>query len=353
MLTFFRQMIAGLPTVATSWQATIGYVALIAGFVVVSLKVTRNKNVLGKLKSLPEKDRARVLQMEMGAPYLANGLSPEQWLQQQRQRYYFFGFLTVCVLGVALAVAAGLKPIPTPTPISTPSPDVKQHAAESVALQLVSKLRAASLVPAYDLFPEDVRRNISFAQFQAETARLFFQSPGESLEDSVEQSVENGAALNVFVTSRFSPETKVRNVVGFASDANGWKLWTYNWLPVEWPLAWPSSTTIRQSASEAMKVYGGLTDSERTSPLPDRFKGNITGSTPGWRLTVASIQPEHDKYQCTIKTTEGESGTTVEMKHVIGGCKLEKGRRILVNALLSAIDPARIELEGVRYFPDI
>ena len=83
---FFQQMIAALPTVSTSWQAVTGYVAVTAAFVIVSLKVTRNKNLLSRLQSLPERDRARVLQMEMGASYLATGLSAEQWLQQQRQR---------------------------------------------------------------------------------------------------------------------------------------------------------------------------------------------------------------------------------------------------------------------------
>jgi hypothetical protein len=37
-------MVTALPAVATSWPALIGYVALTVAFVIVSLKVTRNKN---------------------------------------------------------------------------------------------------------------------------------------------------------------------------------------------------------------------------------------------------------------------------------------------------------------------
>jgi len=90
-----------------------------------------------------------------------------------------------------------------------------------------------------------------------------------------------------------------------------------------------------------MDAYGALTESERRSPLPDRFRGNITGSTPGWRLIVDSVQKEHDPHQCAVAATEQASSTHVEMTHVIGGCKLAVGRRILVNALLSAIDTRR------------
>ena len=140
-MSFFQQMITALPAVATSWQAVAGDVALTVAFVVVSLKVTRNKNLLNKLKSLPEKDRARVLQMEMGASYLATGLSPEQWLQQQRQRYYFVGFLAVCGLTVALVLAAMLSG-------GGGDSVAAQHRAEKVAQELLAKrMRRTSRPP--------------------------------------------------------------------------------------------------------------------------------------------------------------------------------------------------------------
>lgn len=340
-MAFFQQMIGALPAVATSWQAAIGYVALVVAFIVVSLKVTRNKNVLNKLKSLPEKDRARVLQMEMGAAYLAAGLSPEQWLQQQRQRFYFVGFLAVCVLAVALGLAA--------TP---PNLEGERERAERLAVDFVARLSAPHLGPAYDLFPVDVRKHLGFAQFQADTARLRFQLPGEPLKSSLEQSVDNGTILSVLVTSEFTVDTKVRNVVGLARAPNGWKLWQYNWQPFDWPLVWPTSTQIRQSASDAIKAYRALNKNERSSPLPDRFRGSITGSSPGWKLMVDSIRHEPDQSRCAVIATESESLTAVELKHVIGGCKLHKGARILVNAMLSAINDSRVELDGVRYFPD-
>ncbi len=315
-MSFFQQMITALPAVATSWQAVAGYVALTVAFVVVSLKVTRNKNLLNKIKSLPEKDRARVLQMEMGAAYLATGLSPEEWLQQQRQRYYFVGFLAVCGLAVALVLAASVR---RRRRRSCACPAGR----EKVAQELLAKLNAQDFKAAYELFPDDVRKNIGFAQFKADVDRMRFQLPGEPLKDSVEQSVANGAFLSVFVDSEFSVETRVRNVVGFAKDGNGWKLWQYNWQPVDWPLVWPSSTEARPSAADAIKAYRSLSEKDRATPLPKPFRGNITGSAPGWKLVVNSITPGEDDHRCTVDATEADSSTAVELKNVVGGCKLQ------------------------------
>lgn len=337
---FFQQLLAALPAVATSWQAVVGYVALTAAFVVVSLKVTRNKNLLSKLKSLPEKDRARVLQMEMGTAYLSAGLSPEQWLQQQRQRYYFLGFLAGCVLVVALVLAATL---------TERGPDRKS--AEKLAQEFLEKLHAGDFNAAYDLFPGDVKNNIGFAQFKSDIKRMLAQIPAVPLKDHVEQSVENGAFLSVMVISEFSVETKIRHVVGFSRDGNGWKLWNYNWQPIEWPLVWPASTETRQTASDAMKAYRSLDEKERKAPLPDGFRGNVTGSAPGWKLVVNATSREHDELQCTVDAADPDSSTIVHLKRVIGGCKLQGGTRILVNGILSAINESRIELDGVRYYP--
>lgn len=344
-MSFFQQMVTALPAVATSWPALIGYVALIVAFVIVSLKVTRNKNLLNKLKSLPERDRARVLQMEMGASYLATGLSPEQWLQQQRQRYYFVGFLAVCGLTMALVLAAMLSG-------GAGDSVAAQHRAETVAQEFLAKLNAQDFKAAYDLFPDDVRKNIGFAQFKADIERMRFQLPGESLKDSIEQSVANGAFLTVFVASEFSIETRVRNVVGFAKDGNGWKLWQYNWQPVDWPLVWPSSTEARPSAADTIKAYRSLSEKDRATPLPKPFRGNITGSAPGWKLVVNSVTRGEDDHRCSVDATEADSTTAVELKNVVGGCKLQEGSRVLVNALISGISNSGIQLEGVRYFTE-
>jgi hypothetical protein len=232
-----------------------------------------------------------------------------------------------------------------------PDPLTAQRHAEKLALEFLAKLHSQDLDAAYELFPVEIRKNVSFAQFQADIDRLMFQLPGKPLKNSIEQSVENGGFLNVLVTSEFSVGTKIRNVVGFAKDSNGWKLWLYNWQPIEWPLVWPSATAIRQSASDALKAYRALHEAEQAGPLPDQLRGSITGSSPGWQLTATSIAKDHDVHRCTISATESDSAIAVELKHVVGGCKLREGSRITVNALISGIGDSQIQLDGVRYYP--
>ena len=153
-----------------------------------------------------------------------------------------------------------------------------------------------------------------------------FQLPADSLKDSIEQSVANGAFLTVFVASEFSVETRVRNVVGFAKDGNGWKLWQYNWQPVDWPLVWPSSLSAAVPA-DAIRAYRSLSEKERATPLPKPFRGNITGSAPGWKLVCDSVTRGEDDHRCSVDATEADSSTAVELKNVVGGCKLQEGSR--------------------------
>ena len=337
-----------LPVVATSWQALIGYVAVVVAFIVVSLKVTRNKNLLFRLQSLPEHDRARVLQMEMGAAYLETGLSPEHWLQQQRQRYYFVGFLTVCALVLALVGGALLRPNVDP---ETREVQLKA-AAQEAAKGFVAKLYSGDFNAAYELLSDDLKKNLSFAQFRDDFTRILYQAPGDPLRNSVEQVIENGGYLSVLVDSEFSVETKVRNVVTFTKGATEWKLTQYNWQPLEWPLVWPTATQIQPSAGEAMKAYGRLDSTERAEPLPSHFRGTVTGSTPGWKVVVDSTAATPDLKRCSINANDVDSPIAIKLKKVVGGCRLQSGQRIFVQAVMTGISEAGIELDDVRYFPE-
>jgi hypothetical protein len=350
MSAAIQGLIGALPTVASSWQALVGYVVVTIAFVIVSLKVTRNKNLLTRLKSLPQQDRARVLQMEMGAAYLEAGLSPEQWLQQQRQRYYFIGFLALCSLLLALLIAATVSPkAVNPIEIDQRMRRTSEEMAQSFLLNVYSRKYDA----VYDALSTDITKNLSFAQAQADLNRVVFQLPSDALKHTVEQVVDSGPYLNVVILTEFSVETRVRDVVTFTKSDASPKLWRYDWQPVEWPLAWPSSTQIRQSPTDAMKAYSALSQEERVAPLPAAFRGNITGSTPGWTLVVDARTNQQAHETCDASAHESGSTIRVAMKNVVGGCKLMSGQRILVNALLSGISDTGIELTGVRFFPGI
>ena len=87
---------------------------------------------------------------------LATGLSPE-WQQQQRQRYYFVGFLAVCGLSGTLRRRCSE---------ATAAASVARKSAEKVAQELLTKLNSQDFKAAYEHFPDDVRKNIGYAQFK-------------------------------------------------------------------------------------------------------------------------------------------------------------------------------------------
>jgi hypothetical protein len=101
-----------------------------------------------------------------------------------------------------------------------------------------------------------------------------------------------------------------------------------------------------------MKAYRSLSEKDRALPLPKPFRGNVTGSAPGWKLVVNSVKTGEDDHRCTVDATETDSSTVVELKQLVGGCKLHVGGRIVVNALISGISDSGIQLEGVRYFTE-
>ena len=347
----FESFLAALPTVASSWQAVVAYIALVIAVATVALKVTRNRNLLDRIKSIPERDRTRALEMEMGAGYLSTGLSPEQWLRQKRQQYYLFAFLAACVLVAALFIA---------TVVSARGGESAEVAlqrardqARSAAEHYVSMVYKRDFEGLWDAYPDDYRKNVGFAQFRADAVRALFQLPQTPLKSTVDNVTENAGFLNVLFITEFSTSTKVRDVVSFARVGADWRLVQYNWQPFEWPLYWPTSTTIRLTAAEALKIYGALDEQERAVPLPARFRGNITGSTPGWRLVVASTSAQQDEGRvCDVETRESDSSTFVDLSGVIGGCALKPGQRLLVHALLAGVNISRIKLEAVHLLPE-
>jgi hypothetical protein len=82
----------------------VALVALLVTWLLIALKVNRNQQLLKNLSQLPEKDRIKALEMEMGVVRLERGLTPEQWLKDRARTYYLIGFGVVCVTAIILIV---------------------------------------------------------------------------------------------------------------------------------------------------------------------------------------------------------------------------------------------------------
>ena len=106
-MDFIKSAIKALPIVASSPLALIAFLCLVGAWVVIGLRVQRNKNLLANLEKLPSKDRLQALKDEMGTVRIKSGLTPEQYLRSRIHRFWLIGFVTLClVILLTLALAA-------------------------------------------------------------------------------------------------------------------------------------------------------------------------------------------------------------------------------------------------------
>ncbi len=98
-----------LPSVASSPLALIAYLAIVLCWGIIAWKVKRNKNLLTSLDKLPEKDRLKALEMEMGAVRVQTGLTAEQWLRSLTRKYILAGLAIICLTIVLIVILSTLK----------------------------------------------------------------------------------------------------------------------------------------------------------------------------------------------------------------------------------------------------
>jgi hypothetical protein len=108
MVEFIRSALQALPSVATSPLALVAYLLVVAAWLIIALRVKRNKQLLKHLKDLPAKDRLQALRDEMGTIPLKEGFTPEQYLRSRRHLYYFVGFGMVCLLILIIFVVSAI-----------------------------------------------------------------------------------------------------------------------------------------------------------------------------------------------------------------------------------------------------
>lgn len=104
MEAFFSKALQLIPSVATSPLALLAYALTIGAYVFVALRVQRHKNLLQHLSMLPEADRIKALQSELGQAKLRVGISPEQWVRNRIHHYYFLSFIATCATVIILVI---------------------------------------------------------------------------------------------------------------------------------------------------------------------------------------------------------------------------------------------------------
>jgi hypothetical protein len=111
MATFptLSSIIDAIPQVSNSPLALVAYLSVVGAWILLGWRIKRNRNLLGHLDKLPEKDRIEALRMEMGEQSLRTALSPEQWLRSRIHKFLFYGFTILCVAVVVIFALAGIE----------------------------------------------------------------------------------------------------------------------------------------------------------------------------------------------------------------------------------------------------
>ncbi len=103
-MRFLSSAFSALPEVASSPLAFVAYLAVVGAWLVIALKVRRNRQLLAHLRELPAGDRLAALKAEMGSLPVPRELSAEQYLRARIHSYYFRGFLAACLTVVVILV---------------------------------------------------------------------------------------------------------------------------------------------------------------------------------------------------------------------------------------------------------
>lgn len=116
MVEFVKALPSTIDAASKNPLALIALLILIASWVIVSLKVYRNRELLKSLGRLPQKDRLKALEAEYGIVKIKGGMSAEQWLKQQSHTYIFYGFGMLCLVAVILVAIVVYSRPPKLTP---------------------------------------------------------------------------------------------------------------------------------------------------------------------------------------------------------------------------------------------
>lgn len=143
MGNFLQEALRSLPQAALNPYAFVAYLGVIIAWVVIALRVKRNRELLQRIKDVPEEQRRDLLLAEMGSP-IPPHLSAEQWLKSRRQLYFFYAFIAVCVAGVIVFVIAYLNKEPSKAGIRKVLEEFLPFAGYIFGLQEQAKERGVS-----------------------------------------------------------------------------------------------------------------------------------------------------------------------------------------------------------------
>lgn len=138
-------------SVVTNAYALAAFLVLVVAWLLIALRIRRNRQLLNALEKLPPGQRLKALQAEMGHVSPPRGLSPQQWLKLQSRRLYVnTGVATLGIVAIALLAAYVVghenhtPDDAPPSPIVNPQP---AHTAKEPSTASTSPRTPVAIVP--------------------------------------------------------------------------------------------------------------------------------------------------------------------------------------------------------------
>ena len=111
----WSQIFNAIPAAASSPLALVAYGIAVGALVAVAWSVTRQRNILKKLKTIPESRREQALRIAMG-PTLKGGMTASEWIRARIHLYIFLAFMISCFIAIVILLDATFRTKSGPPP---------------------------------------------------------------------------------------------------------------------------------------------------------------------------------------------------------------------------------------------
>ncbi len=104
----WSQIFNAIPAAASSLFALVAYAIAVVALVVIGWSVTRQRNILERLKNIPEANREEALRIAMGKT-IKGGMTANEWIKSRIHLYFFLAFTIICFVIIVIILVATLQ----------------------------------------------------------------------------------------------------------------------------------------------------------------------------------------------------------------------------------------------------
>jgi hypothetical protein len=208
---------------------------------------------------------------------------------------------------------------------------------------VLSQLYAGQFDKVYDSFAETVRISIPFANYRAMIAKMMAQPRGGPLRHKLKTAKEQAGYYYVLFEAEFDEMSTWYEGITFVRTPKGWELFAISIQPSSWSTAAGNARVLPDADPNQL-----LSRAASASAGAEGFAGHWIPPS-GWRAHFSSVLVRKGQRTCDIRLSSGPA--VLIGRDVLGGCNLQAGAELDIVGKVTSVDPAKIEIEQVRFQP--